>query len=213
MKKCIFVIIVMFIFSIEVKADCSYNDIAKYKSYISNVTTTYDYRIEGTRAYFDVTVSNIPNNVYMLDISTGNTYNDFVNNEITINNYSMDKITYKFYYNDCENTYLGSKYIIFPNYNPYSTEELCKGIEDYKMCQKWLDNNYSYEQFVEEIEKYKKSLEPKEIEDNIVYERSLIDKIVNFYINNYYYLLGTIVVIGLTFIIIIKRKTNVDLKI
>lgn len=213
MKKYIFIIVLMFIFSIDVKADCSYGDIAKYKSYVSNINATYDYRIVDSSAYFDVTISNIPNNVYMTDITTGITYNTFVNNEITISNYSLDKVTYKFYYSDCDNTYLGSKYVNFPSYNPYSTEPLCEGIEEYKLCKKWLDNNYSYEQFEREIEKYKKSLEPEKVEDNIVYEKSFMGKIIDFYINNYYYLLGAIVIIGGIIIIILKKKTNVDLKI
>lgn len=212
MKKILMVLsFLMFIGS--VKAECSYQDISKYKSFVGNINISYSYRIDNSTAYFDVTLSNIPNGVYFEDSTTGIKYDTFKNNEIIIKNYMGTNVSYRFYSSICDDEFLGSKYLSFPVYNIYSTDELCKGIENFSLCRKWADVRYSYSDFALKVHEYKESIKKPTVEDNTIYKKSFTERLIEFYINNYYYLLGSIIFVGVGLIIYLKKKNSIDLEI
>lgn len=212
MKKKLLLLLFMCL-AVNVKAECSYGDIARQKAFVSNITYTYDYKIIESVAYFDVYLYNVPSGIYIKNSSTGEVYNNFADGQISLKNLYINKLSLGFYSSTCNDEYLGVRYINFPQYNAYSTDNLCTGIEDYELCKKWNSSSSNYDNFLNSINIYKKSLEPSAVDDNIVYKKSLSEILINFYINNYYFIFGGTIIVLLPIIIILKKKANIDLKI
>jgi len=101
---------------------------------------------------------------------------------------------------------LGSKYYNFPVYNKYFTDPLCIQNPTYSICKKWANINYSYSEFKEAIERYREKKEDKP-EIIVNYEKSWLDEIIEFYVNNYYIILPIIIVFS-SVVIIINRRNN-----
>ena len=196
---------------------CDYASVSRMKSLVTNINVAYDYRIIDNKAYFSVTLTNIFPEVYFVDSSTGNkyTYNNTNNGEITIYNYTINSGSYKFYSNlsECYGTSLGTKYYKFPSYNIYYNSESCKDIPNFSLCQKWISVNYSNYEFENLVKKYKEDLDVTDEEEDIpiIYEKSILDDIVNIYINNYYYFLIAIIVLCAVVMIITRRKDRFKL--
>lgn len=193
---------------------CEFSVISRLKSIVSNINISYDYHITNSVVSFDVTINNLTPDIYFYDSSTEKTYyyNDTNNGEITIKNYSGKEQNkfYKFFAvpGACYGKHLGTKYYSFPTYNQYYNSKICSGIPEFKLCQKWVSVNYTYDEFKKKVEEYKKD-EPnnQESEIKVVYEKNLFDKIIYFYVNYYYYLLIGMIAIC-CIVIIIKRKKD-----
>ena len=211
MKKVLFLIL-MFLVSFKASAltygGCDYSTVARLKSLVNNINISYDYRIVDNEAYFDVTINNITPEMYIRDIINNRVYyySDTVDGEIKMYGYKDTKVKYNFYSVNCNNISIGKKYYNFPTYNKYYGDPICEGIQDYKLCKKWANVNYTYDEMKEYINEYKsKSYENDN--NNIDYEKSVIDKVVDFYVKYYFYILPSIIVVfGL--IIVINRKKN-----
>ena len=54
---------------------------------------------------------------------------------------------------ECKNIEIVNKYVNLPYYNIYYKDELCNGMEQYKICSKWNRTTLSYEEFKNEIQK------------------------------------------------------------
>ena len=222
MKKKILLIITLFMLDTKVFAltygGCDYSTISNLKSLVSNINISYNYRLENNNAYFQVTLNNITSEMYFYDVKNKKYYYYYNTNngEITIGDYTGDGTTgvYKFYSarNECYGISLGSKYYTLPRYNKYYGDKLCEGIQDYSLCQKWGGVNYTYDEFEDLIYKYKnKELQSEIDQENNIYKKGIFDKIIDFYIKNYYYLLGIVIIIfGIT-IIIKKRRDKIKL--
>ena len=219
-KKIIFLIILVFTLKIDVHAltygGCDYSSVSRLKSLIGNINISYDYKIIDNQAYFDVTLNNIPEDVYFIDNMTNitYTYSNTENGEITISNYTGYSGSYKFYsaLADCYGITLGTKYYKFPIYNIYYSDPLCSDIPNYSLCQKWSNVNYSYDQFKNKIYEYKEKInEYEDTQENVEYNKGLLDNIVEFYVNYYYYFLGTIILICGIIIVIKRRKDRFKL--
>ena len=218
MKKKIILLIALFMLPINILGltygGCDYSIVSILKSLVTNINIHYDYHIENNTAYFDVTLTNITPDMYFYDpISKKNYYyNDTNNGEITISNYTYSGTTgiYKFYSakEECYGITLGSKYYKLPSYNKYYNDQLCSGISNYSLCQKWTTVNYSREEFETLVNEYKNQKNEEEVlKEEITYEKGLLDKLINFYVNYYYYLLsGIIIICGI--VIVIKRRKD-----
>lgn len=216
MKKLIFLMFMVFInvcsvFSLTY-GGCEYSDISRLKSLVSNINIYYDYRMVDNQPYFDITLVNIPDNIYIYDVINNRYYYnyDIIDGKITIYNYYGKGGSYKFYsgLNECYGITLGTKYYKFPVYNIYHTNELCFDIPNFSACQKWIKKSYSYDEFRNSVYEYKNTviIEDEE-QEKIKYEKSIIDDIAMFYVNYYYYILiGVILICGS--IILISRKKN-----
>lgn len=215
MKKYIlFLIITLFTFS-SVNAltygGCDYSVISRLKSLVTNVNITYDYYMENNTSIFNLTITNITPDMYFYDSTTGRNYyySDTNNGEITIYGYNVNSGNLKFYSNlgECPGVKLGTKYYTFPIYNPYYGSSLCSDIPNYSLCQKWTDVNYSYSEFEELVLEYKNKQIVEEEQVQVEYEKSILDKIVEFYVNYYYIILGLIIIVCGT-VIFIKSRNN-----
>ena len=133
MKKKIFFILFMLLFyKTNIHAltygGCDFSDVARMKQVVTNVSITYDYKIVNNKAYFDVTISNLTNDIYIKDNYANKEYYKFTNGELVIHNVSDGSISLKFNSNkkECKGLLLGTKYEQFPIYNKYYNNDVCK---------------------------------------------------------------------------------------
>lgn len=223
MKKNILFLLINFLF-ISVSAlsqdECDYSDISRMKSIVTNINISYDYRIINNQAYFDVTLTNITEDIYFYDTKKQKKYfySDTNDGEITIYDYSITSGSYKFYSakSGCYGTSLGVKYYNFPVYNRYYGDPLCEDIPNYSLCQKWENINYSRDEFERFVLEYKSSKEiveeeKIEVEHKKTILEKIVDTIVDIYVKYYYYFLGVLIFICVTVIIIKNKKNKFDL--
>lgn len=219
MKRKLFFIIVFLMFvNCNCKAlsygGCSYSEVSKLKSFVSNINMSYDYYIYDNKAYFNLTINNIVPNIYFVDSYTGKTYNYYDTNEgeITIYNYENIKGNINFYssLSECYGIKLGTKYYKFPQYNIYYNDPLCAENKKFSLCQKWQKVNYSYSEFKEKIDEYNKKIENDELEkeSEIKYEKTILDIFVSFYTKYYYIILGGIILVCTVVMIVSSRKNK-----
>lgn len=195
---------------------CEYTKVANMKSIVSNVNISYDYYIYENEAYFDITLNNIVPEIYFIDSQTGirYDYNNTINGEITIKGYKSTSGQYKFYsaVSECYGIKLSNRYYNTPEYNAYYNDVLCKENRNYSLCQKWERVNYSYSEFKKMIEEYKNKPVEEEILKDVIYKENLLDIIVKFYTQYYYFILIGIIVVSVIVMILEKRKNSFNLK-
>lgn len=220
-RKILFLIIFITFIGYNCKAlsygGCPYSEVSKLKSFVSNINISYDYYIYNNKAYFNLTVNNIPPNIYFVDSYTGRTYNysDTNDGEITIYDYDNFKGNFNFYSSleECYGIKLGTKYYKFPQYNVYYGDSLCLENQNFSLCQKWQNVTYSYSEFKNKIEEYNKLTEntEEEKEEYIEYQKTILDKFVEFYTRYYYILLSGIIVVCVVIMFISSRKNRFDI--
>ena len=220
-RKILFLIIFMTFFICNCKAlsygGCSYSEISKLKSFVSNINISYDYYIFNNKAYFNLTLNNITPGIYFIDSYTGKTYNyNYTNDgEITIYDYDNFKGNFNFYSSleQCYGVKLGIKYYKFPQYNIYYEDPLCLENRSFSLCQKWQKVTYSYSEFKNKIEEHNKVVENEQIaeEQYVEYQKTILDRFVEFYTKYYYILLGGIIVVCVIIMVISSRKNRFDI--
>ena len=193
---------------------CEYSEIARLKSIVSNINISYEYYIKDNRAYFNITLNNVVPEIYFIDSSSGNkyTYNNTIDGELTIRDNTQSSGHYDFYsaMSKCYGVKLLNKYYNLPMYNYYYMDPLCKENQNHSLCQKWSNVNYTYDEFKRVIREYNENKNKKD-ENIVIYEETILDMIVRFYVENYYFiLLGIIVVCG-SIMLIYRRKNRFDL--
>lgn len=206
MKKICCFLFCLFLFPMFTKAlICDNKTLVRYKNIAGNITTTYDYIEENNDVKFFITFSNMSSELYMLD-ENDKRYSS--SSELILSDLKPGT-SYKFrlYANnsDCE-TVLNTIYINLPYYNSYYKDPICDNL-DYKYCNKWQKNTFTYEEFVKNVEDYRKSLE-KEDDIKEKKESGIFDFIVDFYVKNYYYILPTIIVLSIIYMIRNVRKDD-----
>ena len=215
MKKVLKVLIffVCFLaFKTNTLASCSYTRLAELKRMASNVNITYTYTISSKKALFDIRVANLNNDIYLYDSYNNKKYEVV---EFLLKNY-QDGTKYRFFIksNDrnCKDEILLTKYVTLPRYNILYGDPICEGISDYTLCQRWGSFNITdYNTYINQIKKYKASLvKPNEIikVDN---KESLLDKILDFLLDYYIYILVLIIIIGISSIIYLTKKNKFEL--
>ena len=219
MKKKIFFILFMLLFyKTNIHAltygGCDFSDVARMKQVVTNVSITYDYKIVNNKAYFDVTISNLTNDIYIKDNYANKEYYKFTNGELVIHNVSDGSISLKFNSNkkECKGLLLGTKYEQFPIYNKYYNNDVCKDMEGFSQCEKWVSKAYTLDEIKAAIKKYNDSLkENPEEPTKEIYKKTFFDKLIDFYVK--YYLVFLISIIGVCMIIILVHRKRSQFKI
>lgn len=220
-RKLLFLVIILMCINCNCKAlsygGCSYSEVSKLKAFVSNVNMSYDYYILNNKAYFNLTINNIVPNIYFIDLYTGKTYNysDTNDGEITLYDYSIFKGSINFYsgLEKCYGIKLGTKYYKFPQYNIYYEDPLCLENKNFSLCQKWQKTTYSYSELKNKIEEHNKIIENEQIEDKtqVEYEKTILDKFVEFYTKYYYILLSGIIFICVIIMIVSSKKNRFNI--
>ena len=213
MKKGLIIFTFIFLFVPSIASACTKAEINRLNTIAKNVDITYDYYYdENNNVRFTITLTNLHDNIKIYDVFN-NKY-IFSNNtkEITMNNF-LPGVSYKFniYGNtsSCKDEFVLTLYKTTPGYNSYSTDELCKGIEEFELCQKGRTAPITYDKFKELVLKYKKEKEPNIITDDedtkdFQYYLGLVISFVLRY--NVYYISALIGIFIL--ILILKQKDN-----
>ena len=216
MKKVLLLISLIMLFPVSAYAySCDYNEQARLRRIASNVMTSYEYVENNDNVTFNVTLTNITNEIYILDTTTNKKYYYNGSNEITINGYGPNtNIRYLIYptKNDCMASFLTTKYVNTPYYNKFYKDELCKG-KTYSICNKWVKVSLTYDEFVKTINELdNKKNEEVDVIDQENEKDTIFDIITSFIFKNYLY----IIAIGGTTIIIVefiksRKKNKIDL--
>ena len=79
---------------------------------------------------------------------------------LTLNGFESGK-NYKFEVRStdpfCSGSVLYYIYVTTPYFNPYYNDPICEGVS-YKYCNKWQKNDLSYDEFIENVQNYKKEI-------------------------------------------------------
>lgn len=218
MKKILVILFMLFIFKINTFAlkygGCEYSDVARLKKLVTNINVTYNYRIVNNTAYFDVTLTNLTTDMYVMDNVNKQKYYNIVNGELTIYNYATNSVTFKIYSNknECRDILLGSKYATLPIYNSYYKADVCKNVENLVYCNKWVSKSYSYDEIKKAVDEYNEKQENQnKPTPEPVHIKTFWEKLLSLYISYYYIILPVIIALCIVGIQIKKRTSRFKL--
>ena len=194
---------------ITVKAECTDEEMAKWKSLAQNVNVSYDAVEKNGKTNFSITFSNLTRDLEIYDSDNKKMYSTS-KKEYVITKTKASK-TYRFdiyaKHDYCGRVSLYTIYADIPPYNKYHKDDICLGIENYSLCQKWVLIKYSYDDWKLKVKQYKDSLNI-EVEDKPSSEKveSLIEKIVDIYSKIYYIIFPVIIFVGILTIYVYNKK-------
>lgn len=216
MKRIFLVIVLILLFPNIVKAysfGCDYNEKARLTTIASNINVDIDYIEKNGSVEFVVILNNLHPELYIIDTSTNKEYRYNDKKEIKISGYKDGQsIIYEVHSTKdiCSDTLLLNKYATFLHYNKYYNDSLCEGLSDFYLCKKWVNNDYSYDNFAKEINKYLKSKEQNGKSDIDLDGENWLMKFLK---ENYIYvIIGTLIVVILLGLFI-KNQTKNKLKL
>ena len=173
MKKYIKIMFILFSWPIIINAkECDWSEISAKKNLARNINWIYEYYLKNNSMYFDITATNIYEDLYIKDTSNGKTYNS---KEITLRAIPDNKkISFEIYSRTC-NEIISTKDIVLPAYNRYYGTSYCEGISEFSLCRKWgiLSSSTTEEVLKKQTDEYRKLLsapieiEQKQYETNI----------------------------------------------
>lgn len=212
MKKIIVLFICFFSFiNICNAATCNNKEIGQVTAFTSNVNLVYLVNMKNNVPEFSITITNLTSDMAIIDKNTSKLYKGFSNGgTLNIKTTTSGKYSFDIYSLKCKvNT--GTKSITLPKYNPYYTDERCKGLEDYAICQRWSGYSANKATFEEEIKKLletTKKEEEKE-ETKVVVKKTWYQNFEDIILNYWWaFALLLILLIGLFYIIRNNRKKN-----
>lgn len=198
MKKYFVLLICIFIlFPTSTKALLCDNELkVKYSEMAKNISVNYEYVEANNDVTFSIKFSNIPEGFAIENYYSGITYN-YTGPELVIPAEKKKGYMFNVYYPNtpCHMEVLYKHYITIPAYNYYYKDEICNDISDYKLCSKWLNINYSYEEWKTKVQKYKDSLIKLDDITEDKNEKNIFDTIVNFYSKYYMYILSGLILL------------------
>lgn len=231
MKKILAFLSLMLLFNINVNAAslCDYNEQAELNSKAANVNVSYEV-INSTTEFedgtadtrvFKIQILNVTEDFYVLikndvtkeektyystDAKDGAIsfiwdYAETVTN-FTIQVYTTNKT-------NCADEKYKTIYLTTPRYNEYYNIESCQDLSEFYLCQEFVTfSEISRDKFLAQLESYRNGEINSGGEEPIVKDPTITDKIANFVIENIWYIIGGIVVIGTSGYTIYRIKTK-----
>ena len=202
MKRIKILLILIVLLPVKLMAqECTDKQLVNLKKIASNINYSYEYYLDSNNMYFDITIANVYENIYILDTQTNKKYTA---KEFTIKR-KKDAQTVKFeVYSKTCNTLLTTKTILLPAYNKYYGSSYCEGISEYKYCSKWNKYNFTEEEFAKLTSEYKKEVSNPTTKDEVITYKT---EIRGFYVFIFLTLLILIMVLIATF----KKKREKDI--
>ena len=200
MKRKILLTLISFItFTPEIYAECTNEDFNNFKKISDEYKVTYEYNQE-TKLY-DITFYDPAPEKYTFVI------NGAADGEFKIkdkNNYTYVgispgdyKITIKGITDACQDAFKTIN-LNLPKYNKYSEDPLCKGNEEFVLCQPTYDKDIDYDTFKERLEVYKKTKAENNAKNNNTKKENIV---INYIKNNIVQV--SLIAISLVLVIII----------
>ena len=170
MKKIILIFIGFMIFPFIVFADCA----SDFKAIEQEFKVYYKYNKDTDD--FDITFVNPDKTKYTFGYHDRDEIGKFTisiqNNKekLLLKNYKGSKYEYNFVAisGNCKNNVANSGTIELKKYNPYSDSELCKGHEEFVLCQREYDKAIDEETFKSRLESYVNSKNESAASSNVV---------------------------------------------
>lgn len=171
-----------------------------------NITTSYDYGEQNGTVTFNITFLNLNSELYLVDtVNEKDIY--YSDTSLTLNGFESGK-NYKFEVRStdpfCSGSVLYYIYVTTPYFNPYYNDPICEGVS-YKYCNKWQKNDLSYDEFIENVQNYKKEIIVKP--DNPENIKGIFDYLIDFYVS-YYYIVLPIIILSIIIYIVVARKKD-----
>ena len=159
MKKCVMIILVVLSFlPVFIKAkECDWGEISAKKNLARNIDWSYEYYLENNKMYFDITISNVYEDLYIVDTTTSKKY---AKSEFTINKIADNqKLKFEIYSSECDEQ-VATKDISLPAYNKYYGTEYCEGIKEFSSCKKWqiLNSSVTEDVIKQKTNEYRENL-------------------------------------------------------
>lgn len=210
MRKYITFLVLLLLFPQVGKAlDCSHQTISEYAKVLSNVTYSYSYKETNNKVNFKITLLNVPVNFYVRD-DYHNKYYFSSGRDMEFTSFPANA-TYKFEVlpdiNACSDIEPRYIYVTLPGYNPYYNGPICKGVANYQYCNRWFQNNLKYKDFVTQVSNYKAKNASLKTEEKVIIADNT-SYILNFYTRYYMFILPTIIIVLLGYIIYHNRRDN-----
>lgn len=211
MRKYItFLVLSLFLFPGIINAlDCSRETINNYTKVLGNITYTYRYKEEKNKVTFDIILLNVPKDFYVHD-DYHDKYSTSYGKDMTFSSFKPND-NYKFEIfpdiNACPDIETKYIYVSLPGYNPYYKDPVCKGVSNYRLCNRWSNNTLKYKEFVSQVEAYKKRGIKKNPENKVV-KTDTMGYIFDFYERYYMIILPFIIISIIGYIIYHNRRDD-----
>lgn len=195
---------------------CSKNDILRAKGEANNITFEVKRIKDANGKYtgkYNLVFNNVTKDLYLQDKNTNNKYSyDLVENgSLTVKDIEGGNIEFGIYYRICASEYMKSIKTNLPKYNTYSDNPLCEGIseEEIEMCGSWYQGEVTEESLRKQVEEYKDSIKKQKLEKEK--NNTIFNKIKEFLLDYYIYIIVTIVIVVIITAIITIRKKQYSL--
>lgn len=195
MKNKIMIIIILFVLvilpvSVNASGFCTSKKYSNLKSKSYKTNFSYELKFdENHNYYFEARATNVSEDILIK--FNGITYEPKQDNDtINIESRLEGGMTYEFnlyagYDTDCNEEFLYTKKLRIPKYNVYSEKDECIEYEEFELCNKWYQGVInSDDDFNEQLQRYIDSLKKEEPEIEVKEEKSLFQKIIDFYVEN-----------------------------
>ena len=183
MKRKILLTLISFItFTPEIYAECTNEEVNAFKKISNEYKVTYEMNTESK--LYNLTFYDPAPDKYTFVIN-GATDGDFSihdNNNYQYLGLSPGEytVTIEGVTNTCKDV-LKTINLSLPKYNKYTEDPLCKGIEEFVLCQSTYDKDIDYETFKQRVEVYKKTKTENNIKTDDINKNNTI---VNYFKNN-----------------------------
>ena len=216
-KYILFTFLILSLSILSVNAECTKEEINTLKQEANKIKVTYKHlgavetEIGTDYSKFRITVKNIDSDfkvyipIYEIELEESNGTAEY---ELSTGNWTLE-----IYSEKCEESVRSISFRL-PTFNKYSLDPLCEGIDgkEFRLCDKYLEYQVSYDTFKRKVEEYRAAYEIKK-DDNKNTEvhssvKAILNKILEFMINYQIYILivlGVLLLI-LIIIIVIKKK-------
>lgn len=167
----IIIILLLLVLPVSTHAkECTNKEITDLKRVASNINYSYEYYLNNNEMFFDITITNIYNNIYVIDTENNKSYS---NSEVKISKKeSGQTLKFNVYSKTC-NELLSSKTILLPAYNKFYERIECEDISEFKYCSKWGNYKITDKEFLTKVDEYKQQHFASVDEDVIVYKTEI----------------------------------------
>lgn len=185
LKYILFSFILLTLLPLSVKADCQ----SDFKAIEDQFKVTYTYDINTDEFTITLINPNFHTYSYLFDELYESSERVVENEKITatIKKYKKTSYTYSIYgiKGECSLQKLKEETIELKKYNKYAESDLCKGNEDFALCQKDYDKQISNETFESRLETYKQSVQKNDDkEKNTDTNEQKVNENKNNFLNN-----------------------------
>lgn len=219
MKKLLIFICCLFAFPMMSHAvKCTDEHSNEIRGLVSNVDIFYTIDTSKENPVFSIMINNLTDDMVVFDTVTNKGYKNFdvLGSQLKIDTTVTGNYNFDIYSFACKEK-ISSKSVNLPKYNIYYKDELCKGLENYPLCQKWSGYSSTRETFEKDIKKIKDDLAKlqKEEEKEEVVKKKWHEVVVDIFLS-YWWLLGIVLVLLLVLYYYIrerKKKNEYDFSV